>query len=374
MLIGILTVFGLYAAALLLLRAGVRRVLSQPRPPVTHQVHFLSIVVPYRNELAHLGALIEDIKSQHYPAFSFEVILIDDHSTDGSAELVGRLTRGDTRFRLAYVSKNEKGKKQALLQGIQLSKGEIILTTDADCRLPENWCRTLNAWFELPGVQICQGPVRLAAPDNFLGHIWCMEYAGVAAVTLGSAGWHRPLMASGANMAFRKSAFYDVGGFFNERTLASGDDQLLMEKMTQRFYRPVVYAADAQALVTTAAPGTWRQFFSQRLRWAGKWMQLAWPARLTAVFVFGFHTAVVSSWVIAALVPALAPFVAAAAVVKAVAEWMLLRPVTLFLQHRWSTMAFLFWQVAYPLYALAVALLSLRGRYVWKERNWTGQG
>jgi len=363
----------LYALFLLVLRAGVKRALRQPKPPPSGQIPFLSVLVPFRNEQAHLGALIQDLKSQHYPAFSYEVILIDDHSTDGSAALAPRLIRDDPRFRLAQVSKNEQGKKQALREGIRLSKGHLILTTDADCRLPEDWCRTMGAAFENPDIKMGLGPVRLIEDNTFFGRLVAMEYASVVAVTAATAGVHRPVMASGANLAFRKDAFYEVGGYFDEQTLASGDDQFLMEKMVSRFHRPVVFVPHAQALVSTLPPRTVRQFLAQRFRWAGKWSRLAWPARLFAVGVFVFHAVALLSGVLVVVAPQTAGSVLAAWLVKAIAEFLLLRPVVKFMQNRWSFPAFIFWQAAYPVYALTVAVGSARGAYRWKERTWKQQ-
>ena len=373
MLFVIAFIFVLYSLLLLQLRRGVQTVLAQTPSREAQQFRAISVVVAVRNEVANLGGLVNDLKSQNYPHFSYEVILVDDHSTDGSYELLQRLIHHDSRFRLTRLGVGAHGKKSALAEAIRLSKGEIILTTDADCRLPESWCRAMNVQFEAPATRMCMGPVRLQTGTSFFDQLQALEYVSVAAVTIGSVGWGRPTMASGANLAYRKDAFYEVDGYFDEETLASGDDQFLMEKMCARYRSPVVFAADAAALVTTRAQPDVRSFLRQRLRWAGKWGKMQRTTRMLAVGVFLFHLTVFSSPFIAFLVPGGLAVVAGGWVIKAVAEGYLLFPVARFSRVVWSTAALICWQPLYPIYAVAVGAFSRRKKITWKQRTWQNQ-
>lgn len=352
---------------------GVAAVLTQPLPPDPHQLRSVSVVVPFRNEAANLGGVVHDLKSQTYPPFSYEVVLVDDHSTDGSFELLERLTQGDSRFRLAKLAAGAVGKKAALAEAIRVSKGEIIITTDADCRLPETWCRAMIAHFENPAVMMCMGPVRVQRGTSFFESLQALEYVSVVAVTMGSIGWNRPTMATGANLAFRKDAFYAVDGYFNEQTLASGDDQFLMEKICARFRTPVAFTADSAALVVTRPAGDVRSFLRQRMRWAGKWSHLKGSTRLLAAFVFCFHLAAMASVPLAFFKPAFSLVIAALWILKIAFEGLALWPVARFTKVPWKPTAFFCWQVLYPVYAVVVALFSRRKNIRWKDRIWENQ-
>jgi cellulose synthase/poly-beta-1,6-N-acetylglucosamine synthase-like glycosyltransferase len=363
----------LYALLLMLLARGVTKILKQPPPTEAHQLRVVSVLVPFRNEAAHLGALVNDLKSQTYPSFSYEVVLVDDHSTDGSYDLVQRLIQGDGRFRLKRLPAEEVGKKAALAEAIRISKGELLLTTDADCRVPETWCKTINAWFENPAVKMCLGPVRMLNGSRFLQKLQALEYVSVVAVTMGTLGGGRPVMASGANLAFRKDAFYAVEGYFDERSLASGDDQFLMEKFCSRFQNPVAFVADSDALVVTRPAATLRDFIQQRLRWAGKWGRLQWQGKLLAIFVFVFNACAIGSIFLVLAYPPAWPTVLGGWALKVVVELRLLTPVARFNKSGWSMRAFLCWQAVYPCYAIVVALFSRRKEVRWKDRTWANQ-
>lgn len=367
------SIFVLYTLLLLLLRQGVKKIRVQTSVPDAHQIRSVSVVVPFRNEASHLGALLNDLKSQTYPAFSYEVVLVDDHSSDGSYELVQRVVQGDARFRLTRLGAGEKGKKAALTEGIRVSKGELILTTDADCRLPETWCRTMNAAFENPAVKMCLGPLRLRGSSSFFHRMQALEFVSVVAVTMATAGWGRPSLASGANLAFRREAFYAVDGYFNERTLASGDDQFLMEKIAQRFAHAVIFLPDQRALVATGAASNLNAFLKQRLRWAGKWRRLQPATRALAVFVFVFHAVAMASIPLAVFTTQAAVWILPLWLVKGGCEWWLLAPVARITKVTWSWTSFFCWQLAYPMYAVAVAVFSGRKDIDWKDRTWQNQ-
>lgn len=373
MLFLIATIFVLYTLLLVLLRQGVARIQSKKSIPDAQQIRALSVVVPFRNEAANLGGLINDLKSQSYPPFSYEVVLVDDHSTDGSYELLQRVTQGDARFRLMRLGAGEQGKKAALTEAIRVGKGEIILTTDADCRLPETWCRTMNTAFEDPAIKMCLAAVRLRGESTFFHRLLALEFVSVVAVTMATAGWGRPTLASGANLAFRKDAFYAVEGYFDERTLASGDDQFLMEKIVQRFAHAVVYLPNAGALVSTRAAENAGSFLQQRLRWAGKWTRLQPRTRAFAVFVFLFHLAAVISIPTALAVKGALILIAPLWLLKILGEWALLAPVARLTKTRWNWVAFVCWQLIYPFYAIAVGLFSRRNQFDWKDRAWQNQ-
>ena len=101
---------------------------------------FISVVVAYRNEEENIGLLLDDLIGQNYPDNQYEIILVNDHSEDRSAEIVENcISKSSTRIVCLNLPDQLSGKKDALDLGIKSSKGEYILTTDADCRVSDNW-------------------------------------------------------------------------------------------------------------------------------------------------------------------------------------------------------------------------------------------
>ena len=141
MWIYLIIIFSIYFVGLLLLIMGWQRV-GQSRK-VSFAQPFASVVVAVRNETDTLPALLESLAKQSFSFTNFEVILIDDHSRDRTAEVIAKLMDKYPHLKIGTRQSNGIGKKQALTTGIEIARGEIILTTDADCQVPVNWIKDM---------------------------------------------------------------------------------------------------------------------------------------------------------------------------------------------------------------------------------------
>ncbi len=230
----------------------------------------VSIVVAARNEEEHIQACLRDLFSQDYPAGTFEVILVNDHSEDRTKELALETGAGQANFRfLDLENKPEVAfKKAAVAYGIEAAQGEIILVTDADCRMGPNWMSVMVSEFSSE-VGMVSGPVLLESKTVF-GDLQALEFMGLIAVGAGSIGAGSPNMCNGANLAYRKEAFEEVKGFCGIDQIASGDDELLMHKISDLTDWGIVFAKNPEAVVRTMAHRSWKEFREQRLRWVSK--------------------------------------------------------------------------------------------------------
>jgi cellulose synthase/poly-beta-1,6-N-acetylglucosamine synthase-like glycosyltransferase len=236
----------------------------QALPPVT-------VVVPARNEAAHLATCLQALLAQDYPRDLLEVILVNDHSTDATRQIALVLAQKDPRLRVLDLpgTVQQAHKKAALTLGIEAARGEIILQTDADCHMGVHWVNRMVRHFA-PDTALVAGPVRLQAGPHWLEELQALESIGLIAIGAGSLAAGHPNMCNGANLAYRRSAFQAVDGFAGIEEVASGDDELLLQKMARLPGQGLRFAKCRDAIVTTAALPTWPALRAQRLRWVSK--------------------------------------------------------------------------------------------------------
>lgn len=365
----------LYGALMLLYRIGWTRQKRQRNPANNFGGKNFSIIIPARDEEDNIGALLQSIFAQDYPAQNFEVIVVDDHSGDRTAEVVNSLARQG--LRLVRLSDHlppsiNSAKKHALALGIAQSNFEIIVTTDADCIVPEGWLRSLAAAYEQP-----PGPVLVAAPVDFikarglLYYFQSLDFMAMQGITAAAAALRLGTMTNGANLSFSREAFATVSGYAGIDHLASGDDYLLAHKMVNHFgaarFR---YQLAAEAVVKTAAQKTWALFLQQRIRWASKNGKYG-DHRLTAILALVY---IYNVWLLA--LAALQFFVSgipaiffAALFCKIVVEVIFLLPVARFFRKRGEMFLFPFLQPLHILYVVVAGLLGAAGSYRWKGRQ-----
>ena len=232
---------------------------------------FVSIVIPFRNEKENILVNLKSIEAQLYPADKYEVIYVDDFSNDGSAEIIADNIR-KKNIKVIYVPKDysvNAHKKRAIRFGIENAKGEIIVTTDADCIYHEEWLQTMMYLFDsLTGF--VSGPVEFISDRNLFSQFQKLEFTGLVLSGAGLIGYGHPTICNAANIAYRKKVFDEVGGFKDNMNLSSGDDELLMQKISKDTDFKVKFCTDKKAIVETFANKTVEEFIQQRKRWASK--------------------------------------------------------------------------------------------------------
>ncbi|MEM6264244.1 MAG: glycosyltransferase [Bacteroidota bacterium] len=231
----------------------------------------VSVVIPARNEAATLEECLTSVLKQTY-AGEWEVILVDDHSVDETASIAETLASSYPQLRVCRMELQGETfayKKAAITAGIGLAKGEIIVQTDADCMVNPGWLHQMATAFEEKTAFI-SGPIQLTHGKTLLEKIQSLESMGL--VTLGAGSLLRgfPNMCNGANMAYRKSVFEEVEGFKGVDHVASGDDELLLQKIHALGKYNLDFMACREAIVKTPALDNWPDLKAQRLRWVSK--------------------------------------------------------------------------------------------------------
>src|SRR5690606_38739847 len=168
-------------------------------------------------------------------------------------------------------SENKSGspKKDALLTGIEVAVHPYILTTDADCVVPENWLKAYNRELQEKAADLVAGPVRIEGGKGFLARFQEIDFFSLQAASIGAFGVDQPFMCNGANLIYKKDRFFEVGGFQGNEGIASGDDVFLLEKFRRQGFK-TVFLKDASATVTTLPQESLKTLIMQRMRWAAK--------------------------------------------------------------------------------------------------------
>ncbi len=223
---------------------------------------FVSIVIPAHNEEKVITEVIENLRDLNYP--HYEVLVVDDGSTDRTSQILDELTNLYPQWlRVVHLSPNS-GKAQALNMGVLLSKGQFILTMDADSFLDKDAVSWMVWHFlQLPRVGAVTGNPRVLNRTTLLGKIQIGEYSSIIGLikrTQRLLG--KVLTVSGVVAAFRKSALLDCGLFDNQMVTEDID---MTWKMQRRFW-DVRY--EPNALCWVLVPETLRGLWRQRLRWA----------------------------------------------------------------------------------------------------------
>lgn len=335
-----------------------------------------SVIIPARNEQDHIGNCLRSLFAQSYPAELFEVIVINDHSTDRTEAVVHSFQQQHNNLRLLNLNELLNGKqlnaykKKAIELAIEQSSGNWIVTTDADCTAQPEWLLMYDSYIQEKDPVFVAAPVMFRHTGSFLSAFQLLDFISLQGITAAavSAGYHS--MCNGANIAYRKDVFYEVGQFRGIDQIASGDDMLLMHKIKQAYPNRLGYLFSKKAIVTTEPMYDWKGFLNQRIRWASKAdkyqdrsifpvlaLVLAVNALLLLLLIWGAF--VEGGWMNWLILVAL----------KTVVELSLMIPAAGFYQKRAVLVWFPFMQLFHILYTVIAGWLGKFGTYQWKGRT-----
>ncbi|WP_461073906.1 glycosyltransferase [Spirosoma horti] len=331
----------------------------------------ITVVIPVRNEAGNIENLLNDLSRQSYARF--EVIVADDSSTDSTLSILQQYAQTAPYSLRPLPLPNERTaspKKRAITQSIALATGDLIVTTDGDCRVGTEWLATIAAFYEKTGAKLISGPVTFTTEQTVFDALQTVEFASLIGSGACTMALGVPTMCNGANLCYEKRVFAAVDGFAGVDHLASGDDELLMHKIAVRYPAGVHFLKSPLAIVQTDAHQSWRGFYNQRKRWASKWRAYeSYLPSMLAVFVFLSNAApmvAIGGWWLGFLNGTAALTVIG---LKLLPEFLFLRQILVFLQKKSSVWVIPLTQLVYPLYVLFFGLAAQGKGYRWKGRN-----
>lgn len=367
-MIFLLAIFVLiYVAAIVWLIKGFNLQPSFEPTEKLNSITRFTIVVPFRNEAKNLPFLLDSFSKLKYPTTLFEIILVDDDSSDNFK--IPNLPLPISVVKNKRVSNSPK--KDAIATAIPLSRMEWIITTDADCTVHPEWLITLDNFIQQNQnkVEMIAGAVIYDAQDNFLHQFQQLDLTGLQGTTIGSFGIKKPFICNGANFAYTKSIFEGINGFEGNNKIASGDDVFLLQKAISRFPEKVDYLKSSKNIVITKPLNDWKSLFFQRVRWASKTKSYQnQDGKMLATIVFGCNLSLILGGFMVFFGIISVNGLVILLGLKTLADFVLLYKTNKFLSHK-KLDYLIAATVVYPLFSSAVALYSFWGKYTWKGRT-----
>jgi 1,2-diacylglycerol 3-beta-glucosyltransferase len=288
----LLIILALFYCLLIVIFAVAAQRARYRRDPGYHPT--VTVVVAARNEEDNIRSCLESLLRMRYPAGLLEILVIDDHSNDRTAEIVRGFASSNPHLKLLSAGPPQpplRGKPSALAYAMDQVSSEIVLFTDADCRVRETWAEETVSYFADPGVGLVAGFTHLHGQGAFAG-MQALDWFALFTTAAGAVRIGYPVTAVGTNLSVRRSVYEQVGGF-RGIPFSVTEDYALFRAVTSRTKFRAVFPMDPGTLVTSDPCVDWRQLYRQKKRWfsGGRGMD---PITLaTFALLYLFHVALI---------------------------------------------------------------------------------
>jgi cellulose synthase/poly-beta-1,6-N-acetylglucosamine synthase-like glycosyltransferase len=335
----------------------------------------ISVIVPVRNETDNILNLMNDLWAQKLDPARFEVIIVDDNSQDDTPEKVKGFINGhNPHFKLLEIQNGKHQvtpKKRALTKGVENSKGEIIVTTDGDCRVSPDWLDIIDQEFKDEQIEFIAGPVAFTGVSGLFGNLQRLEFSSLIGIGASSIQLGYPNICNGANLAFRKNSFTKLNGYSGNGHLASGDDEFLLQKFATRSPKGIRFLKNEKAIVYTSPKRTLLEFYHQRKRWTSKLKHhKEWHIKFLSGWIFVVNFVLIASF-IGSIVGYFNWFILVGLLgFKFLCESIYLLVILKFFKSKMKWLEFGLLQIIHPFYIVLFGLVSNYGTFNWKGRTY----
>ena len=334
--------------------------------PISNSVSlpFVSIIIAARNEETNLPPLINDLIKQEYPLGKFEIIIINDRSIDSTQKILDEASENYSfikNIKINKMSEEMTPKKHAIDLGIKESKGEVIIATDADCRVGSLWVASMTYnLINKNGVVIGYSEID-DKTGTFFERYQKLDFLAIITANAGAAGWNHYWSGTGQNLAYFKKDYLEIGGFEPVKDQISGDDMYLVQAISNLKGGHV--NIDPNSHVRTKAMSSIEDFINQRIRWSSNsksnfkntpiffmFLIVSFFENLLILFSIILFKKGFFMWGIKALVDGI----------------VILFGARLFDKH-FDIKTYFFWAILQPLYIPFIGALGLFNKFSWKK-------
>jgi biofilm PGA synthesis N-glycosyltransferase PgaC len=322
----------------------------------------LVVIIPFRNEEKRIHVLLESIKkSALHPK---QYIFVNDHSTDQSCERIEQVLNEAIPYHIISLENGVEGKKLAIRKGIELSESTYVLGWDADCSFLPNYFERLC---QLPAADLYVMPAVMVAEREF-EYLYEVDLLLVNAANCGVSGLIRPIMASGANMLYKRSAFQSYDQYASHAHMPSGDDIYLLRDF-RKAKANVHLVTDRTLAVYTETPQSFKEFLHQRLRWIAKTGDVKDHLSTSLAIIQGLLTAGFVALMVYVLLQQEWKWVLVVFIVKSVIDLLFFLPFFNRMGRMRSWLYIPLYEVLFPFYTLLIVSLMYTFKPKWKGRK-----
>ncbi len=333
-----------------------------------------SIIIAARNEEAVLRSCLDSVLHQSIPSDRYEVILIDDRSTDKTLDIANEYASLHPNMIVKHIdtiSGKISPKKNAVSVGVAMASNEIIVFTDADCIVQKKWLETINQTFD-KDTGLVQGITRYSEVNDMNSFFWglqSVDFLSHGIVAASAIGAGIPLNSNANNFAFRRQAFSEIGGYgHSASTVVSGDDDLLLQRIWRQKKWKIRYMTNESGIVTTLPTKTLKGVFEQRKRWGSKTIHYNPLQVLMLSGIFLFYLAIASALCIGIFIPSYLMLGMGMIILKFAGEAALMIPgIRIFGQNQLKRFIFPASIIQLPL-VIGAVVFGIFGKFSWKDQ------
>ena len=328
----------------------------------------VSVLIAARNEGKNIEKLLQSLYNQSFDKKYFEVIIVDDHSSDDTSEISENFRVLHPEMNLKLLKAEGQGKKQAIAQALHAAENEIVMVTDADCELPRKWIEKMLAYYTIKDLKMLLGPVLLSPADSLFEKLQVLEHMSLIASTAGSAAIGMPVMCNGANMMYDRKSALDVEADRTDMKIASGDDMFLMEQFLSRYgSKAIGFFLNREVIVRTATMPNLKAFFRQRTRWTSKTKAYTnMKIIATALIVLLFNLSIVFFFVAGFFMPVFWVFFVLYVILKTLVDLPIIRRISAFMKQKKLKRWMFPLEFIYPFYVVFTAFAGIFSNVKWK--------
>ena len=323
----------------------------------------VSVVIAARNEEVHISNLIDDLIVQEYPLDKLEVIIVNDRSTDKTLDILNNASDKYAFIKVISIEESSKEmapKKNALTKGIESAIGEIIVLTDADCRVGKLWISSMT-YSVMNQNSITIGFSEVSTEDSSLfDRYQRIDFLSIIIANAGFSGWNYFWSGTGQNLAFYKNDFEKINGFESVKDRISGDDMYLVQSISK--LKNGYVHIDPNSFVKTSSMKSLGDFFNQRVRWSSNAKLNFYDKPL--FFGFLLITLIYNLLIFISILVG-APYIGLVSIK------LLLDGITIFLggklfNKKMDFLAYCLWSILQPIYIPVIGIWGIRGKFNWK--------
>ena len=324
---------------------------------------FTSVVIAARNEADNLPKLLNDLTNQNINKNNFEVIVSNDRSEDKTKEIINEYSNKYKFIKAIHITKKNDmaSKKYALEKAIKESNGEIILATDADCRVSNNWVVSMaNLVNQTNKVVI--GYSKISGKSNLINEIQKIDFLGIMAANSGFLANGIVCSGSGQNLGYKKNDFFAIGGFEPVKHKESGDDMYIVQAISK--FKGAIFNYDKDSFVTTLPKNSVSSYINQRIRWSSNSKLTLFTSPLFFCFLisaFATNANILISMILSFNISMIL------IVMKFLLEGIVLYIGAKLFLTKISFISYTVWSLTQPLYITLVGIGGLIGKFTWKK-------